>query len=237
MAASSIEKRDYDTAIQHLDVAIKKANKENKNRYTYLKGMVYHVQKDTANARTIYESIDSDSWDNSYKMAQSMLTVLDREVANAIAVEQRIADAEKFKSKLDSLAKTTNEIALTKKEDTVADFAVIESIPYMNSCSNSTSNTARKNCFNKEISTLISRNFDSGLASDLGLYGKISLMCQFTIDKEGHITAVRVRGSHPILRLEAKRVINLLPKMNPGMQKGKPVKVVYNLPIKFVVTE
>ncbi len=34
---------------------------------------------------------------------------------------------------------------------------------------------------------------------------------------------------------EAIRVINLLPKMEPGKQRGKPVKVKYSLPITFKV--
>ena len=236
LAASSIELKNYDAAIEYLEVAIKKANKENKNRFIYLKGIVHHVKNDTTMARKTYKSISSNSWDNSFKLAQAMLTVLNREPENAIAVEQRIEDHKKFEKKLDSLGSIKEEIPLTKHKDSVADFAVIESIPFMDSCASSKSNQARKACFNKEISNLLSKNFDTGLARDLGLYGKISLRCQFTIDKKGNVTAVRVRGSHPILRLEAKRVINLLPKMNPGMQKGKPVKVVYSLPIKFVVT-
>ena len=35
------------------------------------------------------------------------------------------------------------------------------------------------------------------------------------------------------LEAEAKRVVNLLPKMTPGEQKGKPVNVTYMLPISF----
>lgn len=237
LAAGKIEVQNYDAAIEHLKEAIKKANKENKNRYTYLMAVVHHVNKDTTEARKIYESIPSGSWDNSYKMAQSMLKVLDKEPANAIAVEKRAERVKQLEKQLDSLGKINSEIVLTKDKDSVTDFAIIESIPYMDQCKSASSNFARKQCFNKEIQKLVSRNFDSGLASDLGHYGSIRLYCQFTIDKEGEVTAVRVRGNHPILRLEAKRVVNLLPKLNPGMQKGKAVSVTYALPIKFVVTE
>jgi protein TonB len=36
-----------------------------------------------------------------------------------------------------------------------------------------------------------------------------------------------------ILEKEAIRIISLLPKFKPGMQKGKPVKVKYAQPITF----
>jgi protein TonB len=39
------------------------------------------------------------------------------------------------------------------------------------------------------------------------------------------------------LEKEAARVINLLPKMKPGKQRGKSVIVPYSLPIIFVVQD
>ncbi|MGA9324525.1 MAG: energy transducer TonB, partial [Salegentibacter sp.] len=36
---------------------------------------------------------------------------------------------------------------------------------------------------------------------------------------------------------EAARVINSLPKMQPGKQRGKPVGVMYSLPIIFQVQD
>ena len=40
---------------------------------------------------------------------------------------------------------------------------------------------------------------------------------------------------HKLLEEEGKRVINLLPKMEPGKQRGKPVPVRYTIPINFQV--
>ncbi|MBE0651309.1 MAG: energy transducer TonB, partial [Bacteroidales bacterium] len=34
---------------------------------------------------------------------------------------------------------------------------------------------------------------------------------------------------------EAVRVIESMPKWIPGLQKGKPVRVSYNIPIKFAL--
>ena len=51
----------------------------------------------------------------------------------------------------------------------------------------------------------------------------------------GAITQVRARGPHARLEKEAIRVVNLLPKMIPGKQRGRPVGVKYTLPVTLLV--
>lgn len=54
----------------------------------------------------------------------------------------------------------------------------------------------------------------------------------FVIDKKGKITDVKiVRGVDEWLDAEAIRVVKKMPKWKPGKQRGKKVKVRYNLPI------
>jgi len=55
----------------------------------------------------------------------------------------------------------------------------------------------------------------------------------FKIDKNGNVIDIRARAPHPRLVKEAIRVLNMLPKMKPGIQRGKPVVVPYSLPINF----
>jgi protein TonB len=69
------------------------------------------------------------------------------------------------------------------------------------------------------------------------LSGKQRINVIFKIDKNGNVTGVRSRAPHPRLEKEAARVINLLPKMKPGRQRGKAVVVPYSLPITFKVQE
>jgi len=57
----------------------------------------------------------------------------------------------------------------------------------------------------------------------------------FEIDKNGEVKNVQARGPHKLLEEEGKRVIQLLPKMEPGKQRGKPVPVRYTIPINFKV--
>lgn len=59
------------------------------------------------------------------------------------------------------------------------------------------------------------------------------VLVQFIINKEGKVEKITTRGPHPLLEEEAFRIISRLPKMKPGMQKGKPVKVKYAIPINF----
>lgn len=60
--------------------------------------------------------------------------------------------------------------------------------------------------------------------------GKIYV--QFIVNKKGKIENVHViRGIHKDLDAEAIRVVKKMPKWKPGKQRGKKVKVRYNLPI------
>jgi len=60
----------------------------------------------------------------------------------------------------------------------------------------------------------------------------------FIVEKTGEITDVRVlRGIGHGCDEEAIRVIQNMPKWNPGKLRGIPVRVQYNLPILFVIGE
>jgi protein TonB len=89
----------------------------------------------------------------------------------------------------------------------------------------------------KKIEKFIQKKFNTDLAGDLGLTGKQRINVIFKIDKNGNVTGVRSRAPHPHLEKEAARVVNLLPKMKPGRQRGKAVVVPYSLPITFLVQD
>ncbi len=59
----------------------------------------------------------------------------------------------------------------------------------------------------------------------------------YTIEKDGSVTDVKVEGRKLGAGLdeEAIRVVKLSKKWNPGMQNGKPVRVKYNIPVKFTM--
>ena len=60
----------------------------------------------------------------------------------------------------------------------------------------------------------------------------------FVVEPDGAVTNVKVlRGIGSGCDEEAYRVISEMPKWNPGKQKGKSVRVQYNMPIKFVLSD
>jgi protein TonB len=56
------------------------------------------------------------------------------------------------------------------------------------------------------------------------------------VEKDGRVTDVRVlRGIGGGCDEEAIRVVQNMPKWTPGKQRGKSVRVQYNLPVKFTL--
>lgn len=56
----------------------------------------------------------------------------------------------------------------------------------------------------------------------------------FVVEKDGRVTNARVlKGVNDLLDNEAVRVVKEMPKWIPGKEKGKPVRVQFNLPIDF----
>ena len=120
-------------------------------------------------------------------------------------------------------------------EDVLVPFAFIENAPLFPGCEKKKDNAAKKKCMSDKITKIVQRKFNVDLAADLGLTGKQRISVVFKIDKKGDVIDVRSRAPHPRLGKEAARVINLLPKMKPGKQRGQPVTVSYTLPIIFQV--
>jgi len=122
------------------------------------------------------------------------------------------------------------------EEDVEVPFSVIENVPEYPGCEKGTNSEKRK-CMSKAIEKFIQKKFNTDLANDLGLTGKQRISVFFKIDKDGNVTGVRSRAPHPRLEKEAERVVNLLPKMKPGRQRGRAVVVPYSLPITFLVQD
>tara|TARA_R110002073_G_scaffold40547_5_gene115255 strand:+ start:414000 stop:414716 length:717 start_codon:yes stop_codon:yes gene_type:complete len=129
------------------------------------------------------------------------------------------------------------EIVEVVEEEAVAEdvpFAIIEDAPIYPGCKGS--KAEKKKCLQEQIQKHVSRKYNTSLAGDLGLDpGKKRVYVQFKIDKTGAITNVMARGPHARLEKEAIRVVNLLPKMIPGKQRGRPVGVKYTLPVTLLV--
>ena len=113
-------------------------------------------------------------------------------------------------------------------------FALIQQVPVFPGCEKAKD---KKKCMSEKIKKFVNDEFDTGLASDLGLSGINRVYVQFKIDKTGNIVNVGARAPHPRLQREGERVVKKLPKMKPGEQRGQKVGVIYSLPITFQVRD
>lgn len=120
-------------------------------------------------------------------------------------------------------------------EDVEVAFAIIEDVPVFPGCEG-LSKAKTKDCFQEKMQAHVVENFNyPATALELSIQGRVSVI--FVIDSKGITTNIRSRGPDNILEKEAERIIGLLPKMKPGKQRGKPVKVSYAVPIFFKLAE
>jgi periplasmic protein TonB len=70
------------------------------------------------------------------------------------------------------------------------------------------------------------------VAMKFGITGPVVI--QFSVNISGEICNIKiVRSQHPSLDKEAIRVIESSPLWTPGIQKGKPIKQIFVIPITF----
>lgn len=136
------------------------------------------------------------------------------------AIEERIIDVD--------------DVDVTEiEEDIRVPFAVVEKVPTWPGCKGK-SNAELKKCFQDQMIKHVSKNFKYPPAAiDRHLRGKVFVL--FMINSEGMVSDIKTRGPDKILEKEAARIISILPKMQPGKQRGKPVNVPYSIPITFTL--
>ena len=117
------------------------------------------------------------------------------------------------------------------EEDIDVPFAVIEDVPIFPGCER-VKKSERRMCFQEKMNRHIRKNFRyPEIAQEMGIQGRVYV--QFVIAKDGSITGVRMRGPDKNLEKEAARIIGKLPRMTPGKQRGRPVRVPFSIPITF----
>ena len=72
------------------------------------------------------------------------------------------------------------------------------------------------------------------MAIESGIQGTVYVT--FVVEKDGRITSVKVlRGIGGGCDEEAVRVIKKMPRWKPGKQRGRSVRVQFNMPVRFVL--
>ncbi|MFV0249224.1 MAG: energy transducer TonB [Tenacibaculum sp.] len=134
-------------------------------------------------------------------------------------------------------AVTVDEIEEEDEDEIIVEdvpFSIIEDVPVFPGCKGT--KKQKRDCLNEKMNKHVQRYFDADLANELGLSpGRKRIFLMFKIGKTGNIENIQARAPHPRLKQEAVRVAKKLPKMEPGKQRGRPVRVGYTLPIIFNV--
>ena len=131
------------------------------------------------------------------------------------------APVTKVEKAIKSNETTTEQKAIPARVDSGEIFMVVEELPEFPG--------GRKNLLN-----YLAKNITY---PEEALKAKIEgrVFVNFIVEKDGSISNVKVlRGIGHGCDKESVRVVENMPRWKPGKQKGQPVRVSFNLPIKFV---
>ncbi|MEM0932379.1 MAG: energy transducer TonB [Bacteroidota bacterium] len=134
----------------------------------------------------------------------------------------------------DAIIKINDVVVEEEEEDISVPFAIIENAPVFPGCDSCPTEEERRACFNQKIQEHIVKNLNYPPAAlEMRITGRVFV--QFDIDSKGRVANIQRRGPDRLLENEAERIIAALPKMKPGMQRGKAAKISYAIPINFKI--
>jgi len=116
-------------------------------------------------------------------------------------------------------------------------FTVVEEMPRFPGCEDESDKAARKRCSEEKLLRFVQGNIKyPPIARENGVEGVTVI--KFYVDKDGSVKAPEMlKDIGAGCGKEAMRVVNLMNKEGikwiPGKQRGKPVKVYFNLPVRF----
>jgi protein TonB len=122
-----------------------------------------------------------------------------------------------------------------KEEIADIPFSAIETVPVFPGCERLRTNQERRECMSQKVNEFLHKNFNMNLTRDLNLSGIYRIFVSFKIDDKGQVVDVVARAPHPKLQDEGVRVVGMLPQMKPGEQRGRPVGVLYGVPITLKI--
>jgi len=206
--------------------------------YTALEWKTY----DKSNNYDISMNVD-DELDEEVPMTEQIKTPPPPPPPAAPEVIEVVEDEEEIEETVIESTETSQEEEIIEVEDVAVEevdedldvpFAVIEDVPIFPGCEGEKGKgaAAMRACFQSKMQRHISKNFRyPEIAQEMGVQGRVNVM--FTIQKDGSIGNVRMRGPDKNLEKEAARIIGKLPKMTPGKQRGRAVRVPFSIPITF----
>jgi len=151
------------------------------------------------------------------------------------AEETIIAPTDPSDDVISDVATIDTEDNIDEQETASIPFVLLEDAPVFPGCE-AVAKKDRKKCFTEMIHKHIKKNFNyPEIAQEMGIEGRV--YCMFVIDENGKITNMNFRGPDKNLVKESKRIISKLPKMKPGKQRSRAVRVPFSIPITFKLAD
>ena len=146
-------------------------------------------------------------------------------VEELVIVEDEVEIEEELEIEDDEVNEETEVVVIEEEEEVIDEveiFTIVEDMP-------------RFGDGEADLLNYLSKNIKyPQMAKESGISGIVYVT--FVVNPKGEVTDVKVlRGIGGGCDKEAVRVVKKMPKWKPGKQRGKPVSVQYNLPVRFVL--
>jgi TonB family protein len=147
-----------------------------------------------------------------------------------------LSGSSKAIAKLRAQAGYTPEYSINSNAELEEDalFMIVENMPALGPCT-SMIGDERYDCTRLEILKYFSTNVKyPPIEKDAGIQGTVYVY--FVIGRKGAVRDVKIlQGVNLRIDEEAQRLVESLPKFEPGQQRGVNVSVPYTIPVKFVI--
>jgi protein TonB len=125
----------------------------------------------------------------------------------------------------------TPTLLISQETENKEDSIKIEKVPIYPGCKGDT-NEALRNCMSAKVQESINKNYRTNVIDGKDLKNGIyKIIISFKFTKKGRAEIIKVTAPNEATKQEAIRVIKKLKRVKPGTVDGKPVGVIYSIPI------
>lgn len=249
-----VQKENYQKAKSYADLYFEKQTDKKSKEYKLMLLLYVEINDNISknNADNEYlNTIDANYYQEAQKMFDKQNYKMSSEIVEKYFNQNPDKTTEEYQ-KMVLLKHSISKKQELKKLNNTIPFNIIEEVPVFPGCKGT--RKEKRSCLSRGITRVVSKNFNSNLISciekkeifnrEKGVYeekciglssGIKRIYVLFTIDIDGTVKNITAKAPHPRLIKEAIRITKLIPKMKPGKQRGKPVRVKYTLPIIFKV--
>ncbi len=228
--ATKIEQTDFKKYTTLFYNQLENVTTEDYKKVIYKNKDLLHFQLSYISLEKLLDEIDAATYEENSKRWVMLMSLSESEVANRLKeLNYILPNEEKYKKTVSSIE--SQELDKDYSGHTEVPFTVIDQSPIYPGCDENATLEELKKCLSMSIAKHVNEHFDTNIAKNNNLSGRQRISTMFKINKDGMITDIKVRAPHPNLVTETERVLNLLPKMKPGMYEGRIVTVPYSLPI------